>query len=125
MNKYFPGVPAKIYIVGMNKMMEMSVKILVNLLKPSLKQRMAFVDRVEQMDDLVSIEEVPVHAGGRNPNFQRIPAGARSGKCSQYLTAITPKEWDIYREINVGAIQEGMRESKSNSMELYLKTCDN
>ncbi|CAG2109048.1 unnamed protein product, partial [Medioppia subpectinata] len=58
-NRYIAGAGAiKIYVVGMNKLMDVSLKLLVNLLKPTLKQRIHFIERMDQMEDLISLDEV-------------------------------------------------------------------
>ena len=124
MNRYIAGAPMKIYIVGLNKIFEVSVKLMINLLKPSLKQRLAFVDKLEQIEELISLDEVPVHAGGRATNFVRIPPNVRSGKCLAHLSYINPKDWDIFRDINMIAIQEGMRDTNTTSVEQFLRGCE-
>ena len=122
-SKYFPGVPQRVYIIGMSRVMELSIKILVQLLKPSLKGRMLFVDRIDQIEE-ISLDEVPVHADGRNNKFVRIPPGVKSGKCLPHLSYVTNKEWDNYRAINAIAIEEGMREEGIRAMDQYLRSCD-
>ena len=102
---------------------EYAFKFLTNFLKPSLKSRLAYVDKIEQIQELVDLYEIPDHSGGFNSSYVRIPDGVKSGKCLQHLSQIGSKEWDVFRELNMDSIVEGMREVNDTSIDHYLRTC--
>jgi hypothetical protein len=100
--------------------MELTFKLIIELFNKDMKQRIRF-SSLQDVEEWISFDEIPVHAGGRNKNFKLIPDEAKSGKCLPHLKYIPNEDWDAFRNQNIDCILEGVAESGMSSVDEFLR----